>query len=97
MAIAHTQTLDYPIHQLLNPQGELLGSLSSTLQQTEFWLKAYTHLWRTRLFDQRAIALQRTGQLGTYASCLGQEAISAAIGFSLQADDIFIPFMKHWI
>ena len=94
MAIAHTQTLDYPIHQVLNPQGELLGSLSSTLQQTEFWLKAYTHLWRTRLFDQRAIALQRTGQLGTYASCLGQEAISAAIGFSLQQNDVFIPYYR---
>ncbi len=94
MTFAHAQTLDYPIHQRLNAQGEFIGSLSVSLQDPDLWHKAYKHLWRTRLFDQRAIALQRTGQLGTYASCLGQEAISAAIGFSLQQNDVFVPYYR---
>lgn len=94
MAYAHAQSLNYPLYQWLSPQGELCQPLSHHLQAHDFWLKAYQHLWRTRLFDQRAIALQRTGQLGTYASCLGQEAISAAIGFSLQADDVFVPYYR---
>ena len=33
-----------------------------------------------RVFDAKAIALQRTGKLGTYASCLGHEAAHVAIG-----------------
>ncbi|MCB1674350.1 MAG: pyruvate dehydrogenase (acetyl-transferring) E1 component subunit alpha [Pseudomonadales bacterium] len=94
VTFAHAQTLNYPLHQCLNPQGQWCDTVDNTLQQPDFLLAAYTHLWRTRLFDQRAIALQRTGQLGTYASCLGQEAISAAIGFSLQPNDVFVPYYR---
>jgi pyruvate dehydrogenase E1 component alpha subunit len=94
MAFAHQPILHYPIQQLLNPEGQLSPDTPAFLQHHELWLKAYRHLWLTRLFDQRAVALQRTGQLGTYASCLGQEAISSAIGFSLQADDVFIPYYR---
>lgn len=94
MAFLHEQTLSYPIHQLLNPEGQLSSETPISLQQAELWQRAYRHLWLTRLFDQRAVALQRTGQLGTYASCLGQEAISTAIGFSLQPDDVFVPYYR---
>jgi pyruvate dehydrogenase E1 component alpha subunit len=94
MAFLCEQTLTYPTHQLLNPEGQLSGETPISLQQPDLWLRAYRHLWLTRLFDQRAVALQRTGQLGTYASCLGQEAISTAIGFSLQTNDVFIPYYR---
>jgi len=94
MAFLYEQTLTYPTHQLLNPEGRLSSETPISLQQPELWLRAYRHLWLTRLFDQRAVALQRTGQLGTYASCLGQEAISTAIGFSLHTDDVFIPYYR---
>ena len=43
----------------------------------------------TRVFDGKAIALQRTGKLGTYASCLGMEATYVAIGSALAEDDVF--------
>ncbi|MDO9179916.1 MAG: pyruvate dehydrogenase (acetyl-transferring) E1 component subunit alpha [Agitococcus sp.] len=94
MAFLREQTLSYPIHQLLSPEGQLSGETPISLQHAELWQRAYRHLWLTRLFDQRAVALQRTGQLGTYASCLGQEAISTAIGFSLQPDDVFVPYYR---
>ncbi len=94
MTYAHPQQLDYPIIQLLNNQGQLSQETPLSLQTHKLWLQAYEHLWRTRLFDQRAIALQRNGQLGTYASCLGQEAISTAIGFSLHANDVFVPYYR---
>ena len=94
MTYAHPQQLNYPIIQLLNHQGQLSQDTPLFLQQQSLWLKAYEHLWRTRLLDQRAIALQRNGQLGTYASCLGQEAISTAIGFSLQEKDVFVPYYR---
>ena len=45
----------------------------------------------TRTFDNKAIALQRTGRLGTYAASLGQEAIPAAAGYAMQAEDVLLP------
>jgi pyruvate dehydrogenase E1 component alpha subunit len=47
-----------------------------------------------RSFDKKAIALQRTGKLGTYPSILGQEAIGTAIGHALCKDDIFAPYYR---
>lgn len=94
MTFAHVQPVDYPTHQLLSPEGVLSAQTPVIFKDQTFWRKAYRHMWLTRLFDQRAVALQRTGQLGTYASCLGQEAISSAIGFSLQSDDVFIPYYR---
>ena len=44
-----------------------------------------------RAFDAKAIALQRTGQLGTYASMLGKEAVEAGIGAAMANDDVLLP------
>lgn len=87
-------TPDFPLHCLLDASGRLTAALPDFLADQALWREAYTHLWRTRLFDRRAVALQRTGQLGTYASCLGQEAISAAIGFRMHHDDILAPYYR---
>ncbi len=94
MAFAIHPVLHYPLQQLLNTEGQLNAETPTFLHSPELWLNAYRHMWLTRLFDQRAVALQRTGQLGTYASCLGQEAISSAIGFSLHTEDVFIPYYR---
>ncbi len=51
---------------------------------------------RTRIFDKKAIALQRTGKMGTYAPINGQEAISTAIGYALSKEDLFIPYYRDY-
>jgi pyruvate dehydrogenase E1 component alpha subunit len=49
-----------------------------------------------RTFDARAIALQRTGRLGTYASLLGQEAVGVGIAQAMRPDDVLLPsFREH--
>lgn len=56
----------------------------------------YQDMVLTRTFDAKAIALQRTGRLGTYASCLGQEAVGVGIGRAMQPDDVLVPsFREH--
>lgn len=42
----------------------------------------------TRAFDAKAVALQRTGRLGTYPSCLGQEVVAVGIGAAMARDDV---------
>lgn len=82
-------------HQYLNAQGEAVADLPESAND----LDHLRHLLRTmllvRTFDKRAIALQRTGQLGTYASCYGQEAIGVAIGDLMNADDVFLPSYRE--
>ncbi len=46
----------------------------------------------TRTYDHKAVALQRTGKLGTYPSHLGAEAIGIAVGRALKVDDVFVPY-----
>ncbi len=57
-------------------------------------IKAYEIMVLTRMFDQKAISLQRTGKMGTYPSILGQEAISTAVGMSLDEADVFVPYYR---
>jgi pyruvate dehydrogenase E1 component alpha subunit len=56
----------------------------------------YRAMVRVRVFDHRAIALQRTGQLGTYGACLGQEAVSAAIGHAMRPEDVLLPTYREY-
>ncbi|MBK7299484.1 MAG: hypothetical protein IPI79_03185 [Moraxellaceae bacterium] len=39
MTFAHAQTLDYPIHQRLNAQGEFIGSLAQHYNKLTYGLK----------------------------------------------------------
>ena len=56
----------------------------------------YAAMVRTRSFDARAVALQRTGRLGTYASSLGQEAVGVGVAGAMTGADVFLPsFREH--
>jgi pyruvate dehydrogenase E1 component alpha subunit len=56
----------------------------------------YRALVRTRSFDAKAIALQRTGRLGTYASSIGQEAVSVGCASAMRPEDVLLPsFREH--
>lgn len=57
-------------------------------------LDYYRTMVSTRLFDAKAVSLQRTGQMGTYPSCLGQEAIGTAIGYGLHPEDVFVTYYR---
>ncbi len=50
----------------------------------------YRYMLLTRLFDRKGVALQRTGQLGTYPSSLGQEATTVGIGAAMAREDVFL-------
>ncbi|MCG8394658.1 MAG: pyruvate dehydrogenase (acetyl-transferring) E1 component subunit alpha [Pseudomonadales bacterium] len=57
-------------------------------------VSGYRHMTLIRTFDKKAVNLQRTGKLGTYASCLGAEAIGTAGGMALHDDDYFVPYYR---
>ncbi len=88
----------FEIHytQFLDPSGHLCDtSAPAELLDVESLRSAYRLMLLTRGFDAKAIALQRTGQLGTYASCLGQEAIGAAVGLAMRPEDVLFPTYRE--
>lgn len=85
-----------PYYQLLDADGHTVGNLSKFEQQPERLRSLYQAMFETREFDKKAVLLQRRGQLGTYASSLGQEAIGAAIGISMQAEDVLFPAYREY-
>lgn len=80
--------------QWLDSEGQALAPLPDFASRDS--LRAmYETMILTRTLDQRAIVLQRTGQLGTYGSCLGQEAVGTGIGFALQPEDVLVPAYRE--
>lgn len=82
--------------QFLNEQGALTGPLPEFASDKPLLKKLYETMVLTRTFDKKAIALQRTGKMGTYAPINGQEAISTAIGNAMKAEDVFIPYYRDY-
>ena len=88
--------IDY--HQFLAPDGRLISDQDLPALATDFdqLLALYRVMVNTRTFDKKAIALQRTGKLGTYASCLGHEATHVAIGSAMKEEDCFAPMYREY-
>jgi pyruvate dehydrogenase E1 component alpha subunit len=87
-------SLKLPYTRILDPQGCLLDGLPAWADDAALLLRLYRQMVLTRLFDQKAVALQRTGRIGTYAPTLGQEAIGVAIGALMQAEDVLVPYYR---
>ena len=85
-----------PYVQILNEKAELSGLLPDFAKDVASLQQLYRIMVLTRLFDKKAIALQRTGKMGTYAPVHGQEAISAVIGHTMQPTDILIPYYRDY-
>lgn len=83
-------------HQIINDQGVLCQPLPSYAHDKSTLLELYRIMVRTRTFDKKAIALQRTGKMGTYAPITGQEAISTAIGHAMRPEDVLIPYYRDY-
>ncbi|TVO77701.1 pyruvate dehydrogenase (acetyl-transferring) E1 component subunit alpha [Sedimenticola selenatireducens] len=85
--------VDY--YQYLQPNGEPEGELPPLADDTKTIHALYRNMLFTRLYDERAVNLQRTGQIGTFASSLGQEAIGAGVGHAMQPNDIITPSFRE--
>jgi TPP-dependent pyruvate/acetoin dehydrogenase alpha subunit len=75
--------------QFLDETGKAAQALPAFASDVPALVDLYRWMVLMRTYDAKAVALQRTGQLGTYAQILGQEAIQVGIGSSMRSDDIF--------
>jgi pyruvate dehydrogenase E1 component alpha subunit len=85
--------------QLLTPEGERVEHPDYPLELTTDEVKdLYTDLVMVRRIDTEAIALQRQGELGIWASLLGQEAAQVGSGRALGPRDMAFPtYREHGV
>ena len=85
-----------PYRQVLDVDGQLVSDLPEFAKDPEELLRMYRMMVLTRTFDTKAINLQRTGKLGTYASCLGHEAAHVGVGAAMRPEDCFAPMYREY-
>jgi 2-oxoisovalerate dehydrogenase E1 component alpha subunit len=85
--------------QLLTPEGERLEHPDYPLDLTDDDIRSmYRDLVLVRRIDTEAIALQRQGELGIWASLLGQEAAQIGSGRALAPTDMAFPtYREHGV
>ncbi|WP_246479773.1 pyruvate dehydrogenase (acetyl-transferring) E1 component subunit alpha [Kaustia mangrovi] len=94
--VPHTDPVQPEIRRFLHPDGTATGPLPEPLADPDRLVGLYRGMVLARAFDEKAISLQRTGRLGTYASSLGQEAVSVGTAAAMDDADVFAPsFREH--
>jgi 2-oxoisovalerate dehydrogenase E1 component alpha subunit len=85
--------------QLLTPEGELVEHPEFSFDGGPDEIRGfYRDLVLTRRIDTEATALQRQGELGIWASLLGQEAAQIGSGRALTAQDMAFPtYREHGV
>ncbi|MBW2422868.1 MAG: pyruvate dehydrogenase (acetyl-transferring) E1 component subunit alpha [Deltaproteobacteria bacterium] len=91
-----TARFEIRFRQLLRPDATATGELPPFARDDRELIALYEGMALTRAFDEKAIALQRTGRLGTYASSIGQEAVSVGVASAMRPEDVLVPsFREH--
>ena len=79
----------------ISEQGTATQPLPAWAQQPEQLVHYYRNMVLARQLDNKIIALQRTGQIGTYASLLGSEAVDAVLGDLMAKQDVLVPYYRN--
>ncbi len=91
MNLEHFQTL----YQVMDPSGKLDKSKGISVSSEEIE-KMYKLMVFTRLWNTKALSLQRQGRMGTLASVRGQEASNVGMGLALGPNDWFCPSFREF-
>ncbi|MEU8199099.1 pyruvate dehydrogenase (acetyl-transferring) E1 component subunit alpha [Microbispora amethystogenes] len=85
--------------QLLTPEGERVEHPDYDIELTDEEVRSlYRDLVLVRRIDLEAVALQRQGELGLWASLLGQEAAQVGSGRALTGADMAFPtYREHGV
>jgi 2-oxoisovalerate dehydrogenase E1 component alpha subunit len=75
----------------LAPDGAIVRVLPNFAADQNLIVSMYRGMALARAFDLRAVSLQRTGRLGTYATSLGQEAVAVGIASAMRPEDVLLP------
>ena len=81
--------------QFLDEHGKAQKELPEFTADADEMARMYRHMHLTRVFDQRCINLQRTGQVGTVASSKGHEAAQVGMAAAMTPEDVLAPSYRE--
>ena len=81
--------------QFLDPEGKPSSDIPELAKDKDALIGLYRAMTETRVFDTKAVNLQRTGKLGTYASSLGHEAAHVGLAAAMRKDDVLAPSYRE--
>ncbi|MFC7305861.1 pyruvate dehydrogenase (acetyl-transferring) E1 component subunit alpha [Streptomyces monticola] len=98
-AAAQSASHDTELVQLLTPEGKRVEHPDFSIDLSPEELRGlYRDMVLTRRFDAEATSLQRQGELGLWASLLGQEAAQIGSGRATREDDYVFPtYREHGV
>ena len=79
---------------ILDEKGKVDSRLMPRLSNDDI-KKMFEFMKLTRVFDEKALKLQREGRIGTYASSLGQEAAQIGSAYALDKEDFIFPSFRE--
>jgi len=88
------ERFEVPYYQYLSENGKIAEKFPLLAEDKTTLVYLYRLMVLVRALDAKAIALQRTGKLGTYPSTRGQEAVFVGIGHALTQQDIYVPYYR---
>ena len=90
---------DPELVQLLTPEGERIEHPEYAFTGDDEQVKGfYRDMVMTRRLDSEATSLQRQGELGLWASCLGQEGAQIGSGRAMTDQDVVFPtYREHGV
>ena len=87
--------------RFLDPDGRAVVGLPEFAADPAVMIPIYRAMVLTRVFDAKAVSMQRTGRIGTYPSSLGQEAATVGVAAAMHEEDVLLPTYRehgalHW-
>lgn len=88
-------TFEIRRRRFLDQNGDPVAALPAFATNADFLRALYRGLCLTRAYDAKCVNLQRTGQLGTFATSLGQEAVPIGAASAMREDDVLVPSYRE--
>lgn len=85
--------VEIPLLRYLDEEGRPVADLPTWLDKA-LARTFYRNMVVVRSYDKKAIALQRTGKLGTFPSHLGAEAVGIGVGLAMGEEDVYVPYYR---
>lgn len=94
MYIGEYKNMSTEIVQFLKEDGTTHPNYKSDLNADDL-LKIYKTMIQTRVYEERSLKLQRSGRIGFYIGCKGQEASHIGSAYALDKDDWIFPAYRE--
>src|SRR5215831_20696996 len=82
-----------PALQVLDHSGRLTGADPGIARDD--LRRAFRHMLRMRVLDQRMLSLQRQGRIGFYGTATGEEAAITGSAYALRDTDWIFPALRQ--